>query len=103
MSGYGHWSLLVVGRSSSPPPEGQLLVHGNETPDKAKLSDHRNGTATIFDIWWFFSARMEGREVLLLVYAKFREVAANGAGAAVKIKLGFSLCMSFLHQFVHMC
>ena len=44
---------------------------------------------------------MEGREVLLLVYAKFREVAANGAGAAVKIKLGFSLCMSFLHQFVH--
>ncbi|XBH56152.1 hypothetical protein VPH35_078056 [Triticum aestivum] len=41
------------------------------------------------------SARMEGREVLLLVYAKFREVAANGAGATVKIKLSFSLCMSF--------
>ena len=46
MSGYGHWSLLVVGRSSSPPPEGQLLVHGNETPDEAKLSDHGDGTPT---------------------------------------------------------
>ncbi|KAM3241538.1 hypothetical protein ACQJBY_054430 [Aegilops geniculata] len=25
MSGYGHWSLLVVGRSSSPPPEDHDL------------------------------------------------------------------------------